>query len=44
MLKKGILTLFVVALGIFAFGLANADQIDSLASGTETLLPSTDVY
>lgn len=44
MLKKGILTLFVVALGIFAFGLANADQIDSLGSGTEPFAPPTNVY
>jgi hypothetical protein len=44
MLKKGILTLFVVALGIFAFGLANADQIDSLGSGTEPFAPPTDLY
>jgi hypothetical protein len=45
MLKKGILTLFVVALGVFAFGLANADQIDALGSGESgQFQPPTDVY
>jgi hypothetical protein len=45
MLKKGILTLFVVALGVFAFGLANADQIDALGSGAAgQAQPATDVY
>jgi hypothetical protein len=45
MFKKGILTLFVVTLGVFAFGLAHADQIDALGSGEiGQIQPPTTVY
>jgi hypothetical protein len=44
MFKKGILTLFVVLVGLFAVGAVHAAQIDSLASSAETALPPTQVY
>jgi hypothetical protein len=43
MIKKGLLTVFLVALSIFAVSAAYADQIDGLASGTGPA-PVTDLY
>jgi hypothetical protein len=45
MLKKGFLTVLLVAISIFAFSIAQADQIDGLQTNAGPALPATlDVY
>jgi hypothetical protein len=45
MFKKGFLTVLVVALGVIAFGIAHADQIDAMRTNSGPSLPATqDVY
>jgi hypothetical protein len=45
MFKKAFLTVLVVALGVIAFGIAHADQIDAMRTNSGPSLPATqDVY